>query len=415
MDIAIIGTGISGLAAAWRLRGAHRLTLIEAGEHVGGHTHTHDVEVDGVPLAVDTGFIVYNEHTYPEFCRMLGELGVASRPTSMSFGAHDPATGFCYGTAGLGWLARRRNLVDPRLWRLLTDILRFFRHANAALDERGLPLDDLSLRDFVARCGLSDTFVRYYIVPMTAAVWSAPPDTALEYPARSLLRFLRNHGLLSATGAPVWHTIDGGSRSYVRALLPRLDARVLTREPVASVRRTDDHVQVQLRSGHTLRFDRAILACHSDQALAMLADATPAEREVLGAIPYQRNEAVLHTDAAMLPPRRGAWASWNYRLDPDPSRPATVTYWMNRLQHLPLRTPVCVTLNDTASIRPERILRRVVYEHPVYTHATIAAQQRYDEICPPGSPVALAGAYWFNGFHEDGMRSGLRAAERVTQ
>ncbi len=414
MKIGIVGAGVSGLIAADRLHSHHEVTLLEAGPYAGGHTNTVEIEIDGQTLPVDTGFIVFNEHTYPNFCRLLDELGVASAETSMSFGVSDPVTGFEYGTTGLGsWLARRRNLLDPRLYRLLREILGFFRQANAALDGRGVPLEQLTLGELLDRGGFSETFRRFYIVPMTAAVWSAPPDTALQFPARTLLTFLRNHGLLSASGAPTWRYVRGGSRRYVDALLRRFSGTLHLSTPVQRIARRADGCELQLRSGERLHFDRVIVATHSDQALAMLEAPTVAEREVLGAIAYQPNEAILHTDIRVLPRHRGAWSSWNYRLHADSSRPATLSYYMNRLQALPTRQPVCVTLNDTASIDPDRILKRIDYAHPVYTRRTVDAQARWSELCPPGSSIAYAGAYWFYGFHEDGVRSGLRAAECV--
>ena len=415
MKIAVIGAGVSGLVAAHRLAPDHEVTVYEAGDYAGGHTNTIDIEVDGQRLPVDTGFIVYNQSTYPNFCRLLDELGVDTGETSMSFGVSDPASGFEYGTVGLGgWIARRRNLVDPRLYRLIPEIFRFFRRAGAARDLAADSLAGRTLRDFLDEGGFSETFRRFYIVPMTAAVWSAPPSTALEFPALTLLRFLRNHGLLSANGAPTWRYVRGGSRTYVQRLLQRFGGRLHLSSPVARVRRDADGVELELLAGGSRRYDRVVIATHSDQALAMLADPSDAEREVLGAIDYQANEAVLHTDASLLPKHRGAWASWNYRLHADPDRPATLSYHMNRLQSLPVETPVCVTLNDDGQVEPQRVLRRIEYAHPVYTQATVAAQQRWDEISGPGRLVAYCGAYWFYGFHEDGVRSGLRAAEAVT-
>lgn len=410
MKIAVIGAGVSGLVAAYRLGRTHEVTLFEAGSYPGGHTNTVDVEVDGQTLAVDTGFIVFNERTYPNFCALIEELGIDWIETSMSFGATCPRTGFEYGTESLGsWLARPANLWDPRLYALIRDIFRFFRLAKRKLANAPDELAAQTLTEFLDQHRFSKTFREFYIVPMTAAVWSAPPSTALQFPALTLLQFLSNHGLLSATEAPVWRTVRGGSREYVRAILKRYHGSLRLNTPIESVQRTADGVKITPRGGDAEHFDQVLLACHSDQALAMLADPSDAEREVLGAIAYQPNEAILHTDRKQLPRSTKAWASWNYKLSDDPAQPAVLSYHMNRLQHLPVQTPISVTLNAGDQIDPATILRRIDYAHPVYTQATIAAQARWADISGPQHRTWYAGAYWFYGFHEDGVRSALRA------
>lgn len=410
MKIAVIGAGVSGLVAAYRLAEQHQVTLFEAGDYPGGHTNTVDIEVDGQQLAVDTGFIVFNERTYPNFCALIDELGIGWNDTSMSFGASCPVSGFEYGTERLGsWLAQASNLVNPRLYVLIRDIFRFFKIAKQRLQAEPQTLAEQTLAEFLEQHGFSDTFRQFYIVPMTAAVWSAPPSTALQFPALTLLQFLLNHGLLSATEAPVWRTIKGGSREYVRALLSRFQGELRLNSPIASVRRDAAGATITARGGEAEHFDRILLACHSDQALAMLEDPTAAEREVLGSIAYQPNEAVLHTDRAQLPRSERAWASWNYRLSGNPEQPATLSYHMNRLQHLPVKTPICVSLNAIDEIDPAHVIRRIAYAHPVYTQATVAAQARWQEISGAHNHTWYAGAYWYYGFHEDGVRSALRA------
>ena len=416
MKVAVIGAGVSGLVTAYRLAPEHEVSLFEAGSYPGGHTNTVDVEIGGRALSVDTGFIVYNPRTYPNFCGLIEELGVPWVETVMSFGAHCPLTGFEYGTEGLmGWIARPANLLDRRLYALLRDIFKFFKVAKRDLAERPEHLAALTLAEFVAEAELSDTFREFYIVPMTAAVWSAPASTALQFPALTLLRFLDNHGLLSASEAPIWRTIVGGSREYVRAMLARYRGQLHLNTPVQQVRRSASGVELQLPDGSSQQFDQLVIASHSDQALALLADPSDAEREVLGGIAYQPNQAILHTDAKMLPKHKAAWAAWNCRMPSNAEQPTVLSYDMNRLQHLPGDTPIIVTLNAGDQIDPQQILRRIDYAHPVYTQATVAAQARWAEISGVEHRTWYCGAYWFNGFHEDGVRSALRVVDGLTQ
>ncbi len=410
MRIAVVGTGISGLVAARELARDHELTVYEAGSWIGGHTNTVDVETPDGPLAVDTGFIVFNERTYPEFLRLMRELGVAWQDSDMSFSVRCEGTGLEYnGTDLNGLFAQRANLLRPAFWRMVRDILRFYREAPAVLEGDG---DDVTLGDWLDRGGYSREFVEWHMVPMGAAVWSARPEVMRAFPLRFLVQFFHNHGFLQVDDRPQWLVIRGGSRSYVEPLTATFRDRVRLDTPVASVRRTADGVVVRTAAGEEATHDRVVLACHSDQALRMLADATAAERDVLGCFAYQRNEAVLHTDASLMPRRRRAWASWNYHVTSPASDLPTVTYWMNNLQGLPGEVPYLVTLNRTADVDPAKVLRSFVYHHPVYSVEAVRAQARHAEIDGVHG-VHFCGAYWSYGFHEDGVRSGLRVAERV--
>ncbi len=409
MKIAIIGSGIAGNVVARGLHASHDITVFEAGTHIGGHSHTHQIEVAGRTLAVDTGFIVYNNLTYPRFSRLLAELGVASRPTAMSFSVRNERSGLEYSSASLNTLfAQRRNLLRPRFHRMCRDILRFNRHASRLLDSHRY--HDATLGEYVSEQGYSREFVDDYLVPMASAIWSAAAADVGAMPARFLIGFFRNHGMLTVNDRPEWRTICGGSQEYVARLVAPFRSRIHVRTPVATVRRIGPLVQLRLGSGELLNFDRVFFACHSDQALAMLADASVVEREVLGAIPYQENEVVLHTDARLLPRRKLAWAAWNYHVAREPAERGCVTYNMNILQALTAQESVCVTLNRSSSIDPDRVLRRLVYDHPLFTPAAVSAQGRLAEINGV-SHSYFCGAYWRNGFHEDGVVSAETALE----
>ncbi|MCB1054341.1 MAG: FAD-dependent oxidoreductase [Acidobacteria bacterium] len=404
MDIAIIGTGVSGLVAAHLLAPDHRLTIFEADDRIGGHTHTVDVELGGRTWAVDTGFIVYNDWTYPNFIRLLDELGVESQPTEMSFSVRCPKTGLEYNGHSLDTLfAQRRNLLRPSFYRMIREILRFNREAKALVAKGGIPA---TVGDLIARQGYGRELVDHYLVPMGSAIWSSSAKTMAEFPAPLFLRFLENHGLLNVWNRPQWRVIRGGSKRYVEKLVAPFRDRIRTGCPVRRVERRPDGVDLVLDGGHRRSFDQVIFATHSDQALALLADADDTEREVLGAFAYQPNEAVLHTDTSVLPRRRKAWAAWNYRLGEDPGAPVAVTYDMNILQGLDAPETFCVTLNRDDGIDPERILKRIAYAHPVYTSAAEAAQRRHGEV-NGRRRTYFCGAYWGNGFHEDGVVSAL--------
>jgi predicted NAD/FAD-binding protein len=412
VKIAVIGSGIAGNVAAWHLSREHELTVFEAGSHAGGHTHTHEVEQAGRRYSVDTGFIVFNDWTYPNFIRLLEELGVASQPSAMSFSVRDERSGLEYNGTSLDSLfAQRRNLLRPSFWRMVRDIFRFNREAPALLSDAG---GEVSLGKYLSANGYSREFVEHYIVPMGAAIWSTDPASMGRFPARYFVRFFHNHGMLSVDRRPQWRVIRGGSARYVEALTARFRDRILLDTPVQSVRRVAGQVYVKARGRETERFDAVFLACHSDQALAILADATPLEREILGAIPYQTNEAVLHTDTRLMPKARRAWAAWNYHVLSDRRDQAALTYNMNILQTLDAPAPFLVTLNRGEEIDPAKILRRIRYEHPLYTPAGVAAQARQHEINGPLNTY-FCGAYWRFGFHEDGVVSALAALEHFRQ
>jgi hypothetical protein len=400
--LAVVGSGISGLVAAYYLQRRHEVTVFEAEPRIGGHTHTVDVATPHGPLAIDTGFIVYNERTYPRFTALLRELRVSSQPTTMSFSVHCARTGFEYNGTSLGGLfAQRRNLLRPRHWNMLRGILRFQRVASARL-QAGEVMGTLG--EFLHAERFAGDVVTRYVVPMGAAIWSAPPAQILEFPAATFLGFLWNHGMLAVHGRPIWRVVCGGSRSYLRPLTASFATRILTGVPVRAVVRRDDGVRVHTAGGQELAFDGVVLATHSDQALALLGDASPAERDILGAIPYQANAAVLHTDTALLPRRRRAWAAWNYRIPQAPRAAVTMTYCMNILQGLDAGETYCVTLNDGAAIAPDRVVSRIPFAHPVFTARGIAAQARKAEISGCRR-TWYCGAYWHYGFHEDGVRS----------
>ncbi len=410
MKIAVIGTGIAGNVAAYHLSRDHDITVFEAGDHVGGHTHTHKVTQAGRLYHVDTGFIVFNDWTYPNFIRLLEELGVATQPSSMSFSVRAERSGLEYNGTSLNSLfAQRTNLLRPSFWRMIRDILRFNREAPALLvTGANDPGNDPGLGDYLAANGYSREFIDHYIIPMGAAIWSTDPEHMLRFPARYFVRFFHNHGMLSVDARPSWRVIRGGSARYVEKLTAPFRDRIRLNTPVEWIRRRPGQVLVKARGLEPERYDSVFLACHSDQALALLTDASPAEREVLGAIPYQRNTAVLHTDTRLLPRRRLVWAAWNYHvLDRQPQQLA-LTYNMNILQSLDAPTPLLVTLNRSAVIDPDCIIRRIDYDHPLYTPRGVAAQARQREINGPLNTY-FCGAYWRYGFHEDGVVSALQA------
>lgn len=406
MRIAVVGSGISGLSAAWLLSQRHEVVLFEADDRIGGHTDTHRVEVGGRRLDVDTGFIVHNPVHYPLLTRMFAELGVATRPTTMSFSVQDARSGLEYNATSLdGLFCQRRNLASPRFWGMLRDLARFYREAPALLDVAG---QGPSIGEYLQANGYGAAFRAQHLLPMASALWSSPAAGILDFPAKYLVRFMANHHMLQATGRPEWRVVDGGSRRYVDALLARWDVQVRVSTPVRRIVRDGGGVRVGCDAGEA-RFDQVVLACHSDQALALLADASADERDVLGAIAYQPNEVVLHTDASLLPRNRKAWAAWNAFLPGDPEAPCTVSYCMNLLQGLHSPDPFVVTLNRSEAIAPDKVLRRLRYHHPVYDAASVAAQQRKAAI-QGRNHTWFAGAYWGWGFHEDGMRSAVEVA-----
>jgi len=403
MRIAIIGTGISGNVCGYLLHRDHEVTVFEAADYVGGHANTIDVRAFETDYAVDTGFMVFNDRTYPNFVRLLNQLEIAAQPSDMSFGVHCDRTGLEYQGSDLnGIFAQRRNLLRPRFYGMLRDILRFNRHATAVLHE----LDDqLTMGEFVNRHGYGDAFINQYLVPMGAAIWSAQPDGFLDFPARFLIGFFNNHGLLQVTNQPKWQTVSGFSKNYVAAMTAGFRDRIRLSTPVTQVARHDDCVVVQTRHGEE-SFDHVIFATHADQALQLLRYPTEPESSILSQFPYQTNEAVVHWDETLLPTEKRAWASWNYHIPNDNHSPVTVTYDLNRLQNLGAPGPICVTLNPNGRVRTDRVLRRIQYEHPVFSRGAITAQSRHARISGTHR-THFCGAYWANGFHEDGVTSAL--------
>jgi predicted NAD/FAD-binding protein len=419
VKIAVIGSGISGLTCAHLLDPDHDVTVFEAGERVGGHTNTVDVVVPNRSgqlhsVAVDTGFIVFNEGNYPNFITLLDRLGVASQQSEMSFSVMAASTGLEYRGTNLNTLyAQRRNILSASFTRMLIDIVRFNRAGRAALDQPDSFPDLMTLREFVAKRTYSKRFVSEFLIPFGAAIWSADPETFLEFPASTYFRFMENHGLLGLQGIPTWRTVTGGSREYVRALTARLKRPVQLLSPIRAVRRSTDpsrpfgiEVSIEMEDGRSQGFDAVVLACHSGQSLSMLSDATAAEIEVLSSIKFQPNTATLHSDSTLLPRIPRARASWNYHLGAGSGDVATLTYWMNKLQSIDSPTNLLVTLNRSGEINPETVLGEFHYEHPVFDAAAIAAQKRRPEI-QGVQATFFAGAYWGFGFHEDGVNSAL--------
>jgi predicted NAD/FAD-binding protein len=408
--IAVIGSGIAGLAAAWRLSLTHDVTLYEADARPGGHANTRRVEVSGRMVDVDTGFIVYNPRNYPNFTPMLDWLGVDTAPSDMSFAASLDGGRFEYASNPDGLFAQKRNLVRPRMWRMIGDILRLHGHAR-----RGDMGDEArTLDEFLRGEGYSEAFREDHILPMCAAIWSSPVERMRGYPARAFFEFFTNHGLLQLADRPKWRTVKGGSRNYVERLLADFRGELRLAAPVRRLERDAAGVTVHA-AGRTDRYDRIVLACHSDQALALLDAPDPLERDLLGAIAYRPNTAVLHLDTRLMPRRRSAWASWNYlesRRVPGGSNRISLTYWMNALQPLPTRTPVLVTLNPEIEPDPGLVLHTDHYDHPVFDSKAIAAQTRFG-LLQGHRQTWYCGAWLGSGFHEDGIQSGLAVAEAL--
>ncbi|MFT3864191.1 MAG: FAD-dependent oxidoreductase [Solirubrobacterales bacterium] len=410
MKIAIVGTGVSGLVAAHHLHRHHEITVYEAAARIGGHTHTVAVpQPGGDEVAIDTGFIVFNDRNYPSFEALLAELGVASKPSHMSFSVSDGRGGFEFSGTPWGLFARPAHLLSPAFIRMLRDWRRFNRLAPGLIGMNGTAP---SLGAWLEREGFSRHFIDRLIVPQASAVWSADPEQMWAFPASFMAEFFGNHGMYSLRDRPRWRTVAGGSHAYVRAIVAPWRDRVRVAAPVRRVERLPHEVRIEAEGCETESFDRVVIAAHSDQALRLLADPSPAEREVLGAIPYQRNEAVLHTDASLMPRRRTAWSSWNFHLTAEPPARTTVTYWMNHLQRLRARRQYFLTLNREEAVDPAAMLRRFTYDHPIYTAAGVAAQARRAEVSGVRR-THYCGAYWGWGFHEDGVVSGLRVCEEL--
>ena len=409
MKIAIIGSGIAGLTSAYLLSRRHDITVFEAGDRIGGHTHTVNVTVEGQSYAVDTGFIVFNDWTYPNFIRLLGQIGVKFKPTEMSFSVCDEHARFEYNGNNLNSLfAQRRNLLSPGFWGMLRDILRFNRQAPRDLQERRISAD-MTLGDYLEAGGYGPRFIRHYILPMGAAIWSMSMADMLKFPLQFFVRFFKNHGLLSIDDRPQWCVIEGGSSRYIDPLTRGFREQIRLNCPVHRVERNARGVVIHSAAGAEA-FDKVVFACHSDQALALLGAPSEAEQQILGALPYADNDVVLHTDTRLLPDRQLAWASWNYRLTGNAQPQAAVTYDMNILQGIDSATTFCVSLNQTAMINPLKVLARYTHAHPQYSLAAVAAQARWEEL-NGAQHTYYCGAYWANGFHEDAVVSALRVAQ----
>jgi predicted NAD/FAD-binding protein len=413
MNIAIVGSGISGLVCAHVLSRKHRITLFEAGNYLGGHTNTIDLREGRRVIPVDTGFIVFNQPNYPNLCRLFDELGVESRDSDMSFSVRCERSGIEYNGRDINALfVQRANLLRPGHWRMLIDILRFNREAPAHV-KAGMD-DSITVNGYLARHHFSQAFSSRYLLPLGASLWSCSAAQFGTFPMRFVIEFLLNHRMLQVDGRPVWKTLRGGSREYVRRLVARLKAQIRPQTPIAGVRRTGPGVELRLTNGDRERFDEVVLACHADQSLALVTDADGLEHDVLARFPYQPNEAVLHTDTRLLPRRETAWASWNYRIPRRARSNVTVTYNMNMLQGIESDRTYCVSLNPGPEIENSKVIRRIRYEHPLFIPGRSAAQSHHGELVRRRG-ITYCGAYWGYGFHEDGVRSALNVCAAFDQ
>jgi hypothetical protein len=409
MRIAVIGSGIAGMGAAWLLGRQHDVVLFEASDRLGGHTDTHDLDIDGQQYAIDTGFIVFNPDHYPNLVRLFAELGVESQPTVMSFAARNERSGLEYNATDLNRLfCQRRNLLRPSFLKMVWDIARFYRQAPQLLASSD---PGPSLGAYLDAGGYGKLFRNDHLIPMASALWSSSSVRIEDFPARYLVQFMANHNMLKLGDRPAWRVVKGGSSRYIDALKARWRVQVRVATPVTRVQRSDDGVVIDWQ-GHREHFDQVVMACHSDQALALLADPSTYETEVLGAIRYQANDTVLHTDESLLPRNRRAWAAWNAHIPREAGEHCTVSYCMNQLQSITASRTFIVSLNCTDRIDPSKILRRRAYHHPVYSHSMVAAQQRRGQINGQRR-TWYCGAYWGFGFHEDGLRSGVEVAQAL--
>ncbi|HUR33730.1 MAG TPA: FAD-dependent oxidoreductase [Vicinamibacterales bacterium] len=409
--IAVVGSGISGLAAAYFLSRRHEVTLFEREGRLGGHTHTVIADSSAGPVALDTGFLVHNDRTYPRLVRLFAEIGVATRSSDMCFAVACAGTGLEYSSRGpRGFFAQRRNVISPSHLGLLAEICRFNREAPKLLARSDA--DRLTLGEFLEGGRFSERFVHRYLLPMASAIWSASLASIRAFPALTMIRFLDNHGLLAMSGQPMWKVVAGGSSTYIPKLAAPLRNRVHTGVALRGIARTDRGVTLHLDGRGGVQFDEVVLACHGDQVLPLLDDPTPAERDVFAGFTTTPNVAWLHTDDSVLPVRASARASWNYRLHDDHDAAPTVTYHLNRLQGLDTAEQFCVTLNPTRGIDERKVIRKIAYRHPLFDHLAIRAQARWPEVSGVRH-THYCGAYWFYGFHEDGLRSALRVASAL--
>jgi predicted NAD/FAD-binding protein len=411
--IAIIGSGISGLTCGHLLHKNHDITIFEANRYVGGHTATVDVEVDNRQYAIDTGFIVFNDWTYPNFIKLMDKIGVQSQATEMSFSVKNISQNLEYNGNTLNSLfAQRRNILRPKFWRIVRDILKFNKVCKKGAAEK-TDYGRETLHQFLERHEFSDDFTYNYILPMCAAIWSTSLEDIKAFPFTFFLRFFNNHGLLNITDRPQWRSIIGGSREYIKPLTAGFEEKIKLNSPVKSVTYKGNQKLICLQDDSEYLFDEIIFACHSDQALAILIEPSLAQTEILGDMPYSKNEVLLHTDVSVLPVRKLAWASWNYLIkgyEGESQAPAILTYNMNILQNIQSDTTFCVTLNNSKDINPSKVLGSYQYSHPQFNNKTVVAQSRWAEISGKQG-LHFCGAYWFNGFHEDGVHSALNVCE----
>ena len=402
MKIAIVGGGISGLTTAYLLSREHEIILYESNDYIGGHTNTVTIEMNGSPVPVDTGFIVYNEQNYPNFSHILSDLNVSTQPTSMSFSVKLIEPDLEYNGSSFKQLfGQKKNLLRPRFYQMLWDILRFNRQAPGLLESNSY---DITLGEHAIECGFSQDFIHHYLVPMGAAIWSSSPSAILEMPAYFFIRFFKNHGMLNLNDRPQWRTITGGSCQYVNKMIASFAKNIRLGHKVSSVERLNDRVTVDGDS-----YDHVVFACHSDQAIEALSDPSVYEKDILSKISYQKNEIIMHTDTSIMPAREDLWAAWNYHSQGNDDSPVAMTYNMNILQDLDIKETICITLNSLNLINPDLILGRHIYSHPQFTTESMKAQERWMEISG-GNRTHFCGAYWGNGFHEDGVNSALRIA-----
>ena len=409
--IAIIGSGISGLTAAYYLNKQHDICLYEADSRLGGHTATKAINVNDKNYLIDTGFIVFNDWTYPNFIKLLNELGVDSQPTDMGFSVFNPSTNFEYAGTNLATLfAQKRNVFSLLHWKMLHDIVRFNKEAVADFEAGNLEPNE-SLGHYLARKKYSAVFSERYLIPMGSAIWSATQDDMLDFPLQFFIRFFKNHGLLNVVNRPQWRVIKGGSSAYIAPLIKSFETKIKLNSAVIKIIRHDAKVEIMTASGSDF-YDDVVIACHSVQALAMLSDPTLGEQAILSAFNYRKNDVVMHTDTGLLPRRKSTWSSWNYLLQADTQQQPILTYSMNILQSIKSDVEFCVTLNATHKIDAVKILGRYEYEHPVFNQAAISAQEKWQNINGV-KRTWFCGAYWFNGFHEDGVNSALRVVKAL--
>ena len=409
MKIAIIGSGISGLTSAYLLNRNHDITVFEANDYIGGHTHTHNIKIKDKEYAVDTGFIVYNERTYPNFIKLLDTLGVERQLSTMGFSVKSASEDYEYAGESLNSLfAKRSNIFRLGFLRMLYEMYRFGKKS----DSTGLGLDvSITLGTYLRSENYSNEFINYFIIPMGAAIWSTPANKVLDMPAYFFIKFFYNHGMLEIINRPKWWVIKDGSSAYIKKVIKGFESKINLSSPIKTVSRLDNGIEIETaNSKKPLMFDAVVFATHSDQALGMLKDPTEKEKDILSSIPYQKNEVLLHTDSSVLPKRKLAWASWNYQLDSNPESPVVLTYNMNILQSLDCDETFCVTLNDHQSVDKSKVLKKITYHHPLFTVKGIEAQKRKLEISGVNNTY-YCGAYWHNGFHEDGVASAIEVCK----